>query len=129
MHERSLTKPPHARQVEMHMPAFETKFLTLCSHCSGRFEREGRELVNFLKNLLGNHIIQTNLVLVVTKISQSKAAERDRQHENKPVDVLMAEYQNVVQQEFGLQTGLPVIDIDTCPVSFRIHILPGVNTK
>ena len=92
-------------------------------HCSGRFENEGRELVKFLKKLLGDRVIQTNLLLVVTNVSQCKEAQKDRLRDKQPLSVLMAQYQAVVQQEFGLKTPLPVIDIDTRPVSSRSHML------
>ena len=91
-----------------------------CCHCSGRFEKEGKDLVKFLKNLFGDRVIQTNLVLVVTRVSQSTQAQKDRHRENKPLNELMAGYRDVVQKEFGLKDAMPVIDIDTCPVSFTV---------
>ena len=100
---------------------------TVLCHCSGRFEEKERELVKFLKKLLGDRVVQTNLLLVVTKVLQNTRAQRDRLRINLPLNVLMAQYQDVVQKEFGLDTALPVIDIDTMPVISRLHMLYHVQ--
>jgi len=62
-------------------------------------------------------------VLVVTNVSNGKRAQQQREHTGKSLESIMDGMRKTVSEAFGLKMKLPVIDIDTMPVSTRTKSL------
>ena len=86
-----------------------------------RFEALGQQIVAFLRDLFGERVLKTNLILVVTNVINSKLAEKERKRLNKSLDDIIDDLRLKVQTAFGLEQGLVAIGIDTMPVCIAAH--------
>ena len=86
-------------------------------------EAATRSVVTFLKSLFDQDILAKNLLIVVTNVSQSKPALKQRQASGKSVAQLLDDTGTRISAAFGLSDKLPCFDIDTAPVRHGIMVL------
>ena len=93
----------------------------------GRFEAVGEQIVAFLRDLFGERVLKSNLILVVTGVSNGKKAMKERKDNSQTLESIIDGVRMKVQKAFGLQHSLMAIDIDTMPVSPKRSLYMRTN--
>ena len=91
----------------------------VCNCRQGRVEKATKEMVYFLKEVFDSKLLAKNLLLVVTHVSQSKAALKQRQASRKSLDLILQDISMRISTAFGQPDRLPCFDIDTAPVRLQ----------
>ena len=93
----------------------------------GRFEAVGEQIVAFLRDLFGERVLKSNLIIVVTSVINSNRAMKERKANNQTLESIIDGVRMKVQKAFGLQHSLTAIDIDTMPVSSKKPLYTRIN--
>ncbi len=95
----------------------------VCNCRQGRVEEATKGMVCFLKEVFDSKLLAKNLLLVVTHVSQSKPALKQRQASGKSLDLILRDISMRISTAFGLPDRVPCFDIDTAPVRLAVNIL------